>query len=103
MKLARRCLVLVLLFALAQFAPAAQAQARRKSEASKPKPDLADFKYGPHERNVLDLWKAKSDKPTPLVVLHPWRRFSRRQQRSAFSCPARRRAGERSVCHGHQV
>ncbi|HEU0039505.1 MAG TPA: hypothetical protein VFR76_09540, partial [Verrucomicrobiae bacterium] len=69
MKLARRCLVLVLLFALAQFAPAAQAQARRKSEASKPKPDLADFKYGPHERNVLDLWKAKSDEPTPLVEL----------------------------------
>lgn len=26
------------------------------------------MKYGPHERNVLDLWKAKSDKPTPLVV-----------------------------------
>ena len=34
----------------------------------KPKPDVADAKYGPHERNVLDLWKAKSDKPTPLVV-----------------------------------
>ena len=31
-------------------------------------PDLANEKYGPHERNVLDLWKAKSDKPTPLVV-----------------------------------
>jgi acetyl esterase/lipase len=24
--------------------------------------------YGPHPRNVLDLWKAKSDSPTPLVV-----------------------------------
>lgn len=33
-----------------------------------PKPDVQDAKYGPHERNVLDLWKAKSDKPTPLVV-----------------------------------
>lgn len=32
------------------------------------KPDLANVAYGPHERNVLDLWKAKSDKPTPLVV-----------------------------------
>ncbi len=32
------------------------------------KPDLADVHYGPHARNVLDLWKAKSDKPTPLVV-----------------------------------
>ena len=36
--------------------------------AVKPPPDLANIKYGPHERNVLDLWKAKSDRPTPLVV-----------------------------------
>lgn len=35
---------------------------------AKPTPDLAAVKYGPHERNVLDLWKAKSEKPTPLVV-----------------------------------
>ncbi|MCX7012360.1 MAG: alpha/beta hydrolase [Candidatus Sumerlaeota bacterium] len=32
------------------------------------KPDMANVAYGPHERNVLDLWKAKSDRPTPLVV-----------------------------------
>ena len=67
MKPNRNCFVLVLLFALTQLAPNAQAQAPRKAEA-KPKPDLVDFKYGPHERNVLDLWKAKSTEPTPLVV-----------------------------------
>jgi acetyl esterase/lipase len=33
------------------------------------KPDLKDVKYGPHKRNVLNLWKAKSDKPTPVVVI----------------------------------
>ena len=33
-----------------------------------PNPDFADERYGPHERNVLDLWMAKSDKPTPLVI-----------------------------------
>jgi acetyl esterase len=33
-----------------------------------PAPDVKDEKYGPHERNVLDLWKAKSDAPTPLVI-----------------------------------
>ena len=33
-----------------------------------PKPDVANEKYGTHERHVLDLWKAKSDKPTPLVI-----------------------------------
>src|SRR6266508_1665940 len=38
------------------------------TQQEKPKPDVADARYGPHERNVLDLWKAKSDKPTPLVV-----------------------------------
>jgi acetyl esterase/lipase len=34
----------------------------------KPAPDVANVSYGPHERNVIDLWKAKSEKPTPLVV-----------------------------------
>ena len=33
-----------------------------------PKPTHADVKYGSHERNVLDFWKAAGDKPTPLVV-----------------------------------
>jgi acetyl esterase len=34
----------------------------------KPQPDEANVPYGPHERNVLDLWKAKSDRPTPLLI-----------------------------------
>lgn len=37
---------------------------RRVSRA----PDAADVPYGPHERNVLDFWRAKSDKPAPLVI-----------------------------------
>ncbi len=40
----------------------------QQKEQDKSKPDVANEKYGPHERNVLDLWKAKSDKPTPLVI-----------------------------------
>ncbi len=44
------------------------AQERLASAASKPAPDLANVSYGPHERNVFDLWKAKSAKPPPLVV-----------------------------------
>ena len=45
------------------------AHAQKTSRADpKPAPDLANEHYGPHERNVLDLWKAKSDKATPLVV-----------------------------------
>jgi acetyl esterase/lipase len=38
---------------------------------STPPPTLAEIRYGPHERNVLDFWKADSVKPTPLVfVIH---------------------------------
>src|SRR5207247_10163678 len=59
---------IILVLLLGMVAPTAWAQARQKSQAAPPKPDLANVHYGPHERNVLDLWKAKSDKPTPLVV-----------------------------------
>jgi acetyl esterase len=38
------------------------------SKTPKPAPTQADVSYGPHERNKLDLWLAKSDRPTPLVV-----------------------------------
>ena len=30
-------------------------------------PTLANVAYGPHERQVLDFYKAESDKPTPLL------------------------------------
>jgi acetyl esterase/lipase len=48
-------------------------QSQRQKNAQKPRakriqPDLANVKYGPHERHVLDLWKAKSDESTPLAV-----------------------------------
>ena len=33
-----------------------------------PRPDLEDVAYGSHERLKLDLWKAKSDQPTPILV-----------------------------------
>ena len=31
-------------------------------------PTHSDIPYGAHERNKLDIWCAKSDRPTPLVV-----------------------------------
>jgi acetyl esterase/lipase len=43
----------------------AQQPARK---ADKPAPDVANAKYGPHERNVIDLWKAKTEEPAPLVI-----------------------------------
>lgn len=31
-------------------------------------PEVKDYRYGPNERNMLDLWKAKSAESTPLVA-----------------------------------
>lgn len=41
---------------------------RKQYDATTPKPDFADVSYGPSPRNNFDLWLAKSDKPTALVV-----------------------------------
>jgi len=50
-------------------AKAFQAKARAaRRPPSVPKPDLADERYGPHRLQTFDLWKAKSDRPTPLVM-----------------------------------
>jgi acetyl esterase/lipase len=44
--------------------------AKKAKRASGPElsPDRADVSYGPHPSNQLDLWLAKSDRPTPLIV-----------------------------------
>ena len=34
-----------------------------------PKPTLSEVRYGKHERNVLDFWKAKSNKPAPVAFI----------------------------------
>ncbi|MEQ1862438.1 MAG: kelch repeat-containing protein [Chthoniobacteraceae bacterium] len=31
-------------------------------------PTFRDISYGPHERHKLDVWQARSDAPTPLVI-----------------------------------
>jgi len=35
-----------------------------------PAPDHENIAYGPHERNVLDIWLARSEAPTPLVIYY---------------------------------
>jgi acetyl esterase/lipase len=42
--------------------------AGKAAAAAALKPTFADVRYGPHERNVLDFWKADSKDPAPLVV-----------------------------------
>jgi acetyl esterase/lipase len=42
--------------------------ARAREQAQRPQPTHADVKYGDHERHVIDLYLAESDKPTPLLI-----------------------------------
>ena len=44
-----------------------QKEERKEQPATIP-PDFADVAYGPHERNVLDLWQTESASPTPVLV-----------------------------------
>lgn len=78
MKLTLSLLLLAVVSTMAQ-APAKKAEpaskapaAAKKAPAKKvypknPPPTVANFKYGPHKRNVLDFWQAKTDKPAPLL------------------------------------
>lgn len=40
----------------------------KKALPPQPTPTAAKVAYGDHERQVLDFWQAKSDRPTPLVL-----------------------------------
>ena len=59
--------------AITQDAPAKRrAQRAAKPVAydkSVPTPTKSEVRYGEHERNVLDFWKAESETPTPLVLV----------------------------------
>jgi acetyl esterase/lipase len=52
--------------------PASKTRERtEKYDASVPAPTLAEVRYGDHPRQILDFWKAESDRPTPLaLVIH---------------------------------
>ena len=41
--------------------------AAKKAYPKNPAPTAANVRYGPHERNVLDFWQAKSEGLTPLL------------------------------------
>src|SRR5262245_1798395 len=60
-------LAMCLILSLGNLAFGQQAKAKQKGE-SKPPPALLNVAYGPHERNVLDVWMAKSEQPAPFLV-----------------------------------
>jgi len=74
---------------------AQQPGAQRREPAPLPPADHENVKYGPHERNVFDIWLAPSDKPTPLIVYIHGGGFSGGDKRSvgAGSIESYRRMG----------
>src|SRR5436190_683746 len=47
-----------------------KAKAKAKEPPARPTPTVADYAYAKdHERQKFDFWQAKSDKPTPVVLL----------------------------------
>jgi acetyl esterase/lipase len=64
-----RALSLSLLLVLLSFV-AAHGQAAKNQPPARPDPTVADFAYGQDsERQKFDFWQAKSDRPTPVVLL----------------------------------
>ncbi len=45
-----------------------RAQGNRAPRGERPAPTHADVHYGPHERQVFDLYLVASDRPTPLLI-----------------------------------
>lgn len=68
-KLSFALLALSCFQAFAADAPKADAKSKAPAKAAEPQraPTLANVAYGTHERQVLDFYRADSDKPTPVV------------------------------------
>jgi len=45
-----------------------QRQQQQRTRPALQPPTHENVSYGPHERNVLDFYRAKSDRPTPLII-----------------------------------
>lgn len=57
----------LLAFGVGVIAAAAQNVAPEVVKPAAPKPSLENVAYGSHERQVLDFYQAKSDRPTPVL------------------------------------
>lgn len=65
----RSTALLTIAFAAMLSVPArSQESDQQKPAESAVPPTHADVNYGPHDRNVMDVWLADSDKPTPVLL-----------------------------------
>jgi acetyl esterase/lipase len=59
---------LAALLACTTSACAQVAKGQKGAAVQGPAPTAANVEYGPYRRNVLDVWKADSAKPTPVLI-----------------------------------
>ncbi len=57
--------VLAVLMACSGFAE----ETKKQGDSMESKPTFSNVKYGEYERNVMDVWLAERDKPTPCVMI----------------------------------
>jgi acetyl esterase/lipase len=60
--------LVALVLVLSATTPLWTQEKKQGKKPSQPEPTAANVAYGTHERQVLDFWQAKSDRPTPLVL-----------------------------------
>ena len=60
--------MMLILSAGIAIAQEAKQPGRKTAPGPQTPPTHPDVKYGPYARNVMDVWLAKSDKPTPVLV-----------------------------------
>jgi acetyl esterase len=77
-----RTITLVLIVLMAAFSQTKAVESR--SPEPRRTPTYSNVKYGPHERNVIDFYKAESDKPRPLAVYIHGGGFRRGSKRSLY-------------------
>lgn len=66
----RRMPVLSLLLIFSASVTVAQDKSKKQQPPERPTPTVADFAYGQDsQRQTFDFWQAKSEKPTPVVLL----------------------------------
>src|SRR5205809_932497 len=52
------------------------------------RPTHENLKYGPHARNVMDVWLAKSDAPAPVADIHGLCCFAHLSSPSPYRTPS---------------
>lgn len=55
-------------FVAGLFLASATARSAGRPAPPLPRPDHENVVYGPYERNVMDVWLARSERPTPVVI-----------------------------------